>query len=187
MLKKILSISLVRQLLGAAGGALVALSLFTVYREAKPMVMAYVLPVYEEAKDSKEAKEFTEAGMIAVAETDVDIFDPDFELGADSVTQPTFVDPPLAPNRNSVSEESTTDAVTRLRDAAAAARTARLLAPDPVAALVVSDAEEVSLPSIGVSTAPALPSSGIGLGLSLLIALCASVALRKWSRSRSLR
>lgn len=149
MIKTILSSSLAKQLLGAAGGALVALSLFAAYREAQPMVMAYVLPhEFEEGKEAHEAKEFIEVGMVAVTET---------------------------------------SAMMRLRNAAVAARRVRLHASDPapVVASVASDVEVVPLPSVTMSTAPALPNAGIGIGMSGLIALCISAVLRQRRLSRS--
>lgn len=137
MIKTILSSSLVKQLLGAAGGALVALTFFTVYHEAKPMVRAYLLPV-------EETTEVSEA----------------------------------------IRETSINDAAVRLRDAAAQARNQRLLQQIPVSDFPTSAPEAAELLPALTSTAPALPDSGIGLGMSIVIALMISIGLRMWRLSR---
>ncbi len=137
MLKTILSNRIVRQLMGAAGGALVALTLFTAYRTAAPMVTAFVLP----------------------EDVDVEGMHP-------------------APPEDSFEAEATdaTEEFAATADSFVVSETLSTVAQNVVASAPATTA-----------TAPALPDSGIGPGLMLLLALFLSVAIRKARQSRSAR
>ncbi len=150
MLKTILSLQIVRQVLGAAGGALLALALFWTYRAAAPIVTAALLPS-EAAGPVADASATDAADLVAVAddEEEVDIFDPAFILGADEPLPP-------APNPRALTNPRAVSA--------------------PVPAPVATPAP-VPLQAT-VTAAPALPSAGLGLWLIAGATLLASVIVR---------